>query len=121
MRKKKEIKLISLVLPTYLQEKTIGKQIKSLEKVFIKLPIKYELIFVIDGREDTTFNPKLLTNKRVRILGYPKNRGKGFAVRYGMLKAKGDVIGFLDGGSEIDPEGVKVMLYFMNLDRKSVV
>ncbi len=121
MRKKKEIKLISLVLPTYLQEKTIEKQIKVLEKVFAKLPVQYELIFVIDGREDVTFNPKLLTNKKIRILGYPKNKGKGFAVRYGMLKAKGDVIGFLDGGAEIDPRGVEVMLYFMNLHDADIV
>jgi glycosyltransferase involved in cell wall biosynthesis len=38
------------------------------------------------------------------------NMGKGHAVRYGMAKAKGDIIGFIDAGLELNPNGLSMLL-----------
>lgn len=107
----RNIKFLSLVVPAYKQAKNIVKDIENLNKVLISLPYEYEIIVVVDGFVDKTFeNAKKIRNKNVNVLGYEKNQGKGYAVKYGMLKAKGDVIGFIDAGMDIDAAGIPILL-----------
>jgi glycosyltransferase involved in cell wall biosynthesis len=111
-----KIKLLSLVVPAYKQEKTIVKDIQNLSRVLLALPYKYEIIVVEDGRLDGTgkklqeLKPKI---KKLKIYGYEKNHGKGYAVKYGMLKAQGDIIGFIDAGMDLDPSEISVALDLM--------
>jgi len=46
----------------------------------------------------------------VKVVGYKKNLGKGHAVRYGIAKSSGDIIGFMDAGFDLDPEGLMMLL-----------
>lgn len=58
---------------------------------------EYELLFVDDGSKDGTAKlVQELNLPNVRVLGYEKNRGKGCAVRTGMLEATGDIAMFID-------------------------
>ena len=119
---RKEVKSISIILPAYKQEKTIVEDVKRLEKFLSGLSMPYELIIVVDGLEDNTYkNVKLLKNKNVKIFSYEKNRGKGYAVQYGMLKAKGDVVGFIDAGMDLDTNGIGMLLDFMLLHDADIV
>ncbi|OIP58210.1 MAG: glycosyltransferase family 2 protein [Candidatus Levybacteria bacterium CG_4_10_14_0_2_um_filter_36_16] len=116
------IKLLSLVVPAYKQEKTIIKDIKILEKSLSSLPYNYEIIVVVDGFVDRTFqNAKKIKSKNVTVLGYKKNNGKGYAVKHGMLHAKGDVIGFIDGGMDINPTGISILLDYMNFMNADII
>jgi|SRR3989344_2751949 len=109
-----EIRLLSLVIPSYNQEKMIGKNIVSLNTVLSALPFKHEIIVVFDGINKKSLTKlKKLENKNIRIYGYLDNRGKGYAVRYGLLRAKGDIVGFIDAGMDIDPTGVSMLLNHM--------
>jgi glycosyltransferase involved in cell wall biosynthesis len=108
------LKLLSVVIPAYKQEKTIIKDIKSISKTLDKLQYKYELIIVVDGMHDKTYERAAsLKSKKVKVIGYEKNEGKGHAIRYGMLHANGDVIGFIDAGMDIDPAGFTMLLNHM--------
>lgn len=108
------IKLLSLVVPTYGQEKTIVKNIKHLDDALSKLPCKYELIVVVDGIVDGTIEKlKKIRNKNLKVLHYEKNHGKGHALRLGMLKAKGDIVGFIDGGMDIKCSSIALLLELM--------
>lgn len=110
----KQAKLLSIILPCYKQEKTIYKNLLSLERTLISLDIPYEIIMVIDGGNDRTLEQaKKIKNRNIKIFHYTENQGKGFAVKHGMLKAKGDIIGFLDAGMEIDPESIHMLLNHM--------
>lgn len=110
----KESRLISLVVPAYKQEKTIVKDIENLIQVLSSLKCKYEILVVTDGFLDKTFEKaKTVKNKNVKVIGYEKNQGKGHAVKYGILKAKGDVIGFIDAGMDVDPSEISVVLDLM--------
>jgi len=51
---------------------------------------------------------------KVKVVGYLENRGKGYAVRYGMQHAKGDLISFLDAGMEISPKGIMMLMSHMD-------
>lgn len=109
-----KITKISLIVPTYKQEKTIIEDIKSLKKAIESLPYKFELIIVVDGFVDNTFRVlQKFKSPEIKVVGYEENRGKGYAVRYGMLRGKGDLIGFIDAGMDIDPTSISMLLNHM--------
>jgi len=117
-----DIRLLSLVVPTYRQPKTIRKNISHLRSALNELHINYEIIVVVDGKEDKTYeNAARMRSLRVRVLGLDTNQGKGFAVKYGMMKARGDVIGFIDAGMEIDPAGIEMLLNHMRWYEADVI
>ena len=108
------IKLLSVVIPAYKQSHTIVRDIANVEYALQSLPIRYEIIVVVDGIVDKTYeNARSIKSPHVRVLGYKKNEGKGTAIRTGMLYAKGDVIGFIDAGMDINPSGFSMLLSHM--------
>jgi len=97
---------ISLVLPTYKKEREVIDQLERLYGYLSRVNPDFELIFVIDGYVDNTKDilEKYIKENRLQkaqVIGYRDNRGKGYAVRYGMKKATGDVIGFIDADTDI--------------------
>lgn len=104
-------KLLSVIVPAYKQQRSIQQDIRQIDAALAGLKIPYEIIVVVDGREDKTYeHAHVVAKKRVRVVGYEHNHGKGYAVRYGMARAKGDLIAFIDAGSDIKPEGVSMLL-----------
>ena len=102
---------LSVIVPAYKQENTIKKDIKNIESVLKQIRYDYEMIVVVDGRVDKTFeNAKKVESKKVKVVGYKKNYGKGYAVRYGMARSTGEYIAFIDAGMELDPNGLSMAL-----------
>lgn len=88
---------LSIIVPLYNEEKRLFGGITKILRFLDKQTFLTELIVVNDGSTDTT--AKLLKNikdKRLRRISYKKNKGKGFAVRSGMKKARGEVRLFMD-------------------------
>lgn len=119
MQKKeyKTSRLLSVIIPAYRQERTIKK---DLEDVIETLQeglnnTDFEVICVVDGEMDNTFKEarKIKSNK-LKTFSYKTNRGKGYAVRFGMKKAKGDLISFLDAGMDISPTGMMMLMAHMD-------
>ena len=105
---------VSLIIPVYRQEKTILTDIKHIKEVLDTIRYDYEIIIVVDGITDKTFQKiKNAHIQKVRCIGYEKNHGKFFAIRLGMKLAKGDYIMFIDSGMEIDPNGISMLLEHM--------
>lgn len=110
MAKDKQIKLLSIVIPCYKEEKNIAATLANLEPVLKSTGLKYEIIPVVDGILDSTYDIlKKIKSPHIRSYAYQKNRGKGHAVRYGMARAKGDVIGFIDANG-ISPSSLLMLL-----------
>lgn len=104
-------RLLSLVIPSYKDEKIIVPHIKKLIAVLDTIRFDYEIIVVIDGIFDKSF--ELLKKAKFRkttVLAYPNNQGKSFALRLGTRFAEGDYVMFLDCGDEIDPSGISMLL-----------
>lgn len=106
--------LLSVIVPAYREEKTIAKDLKLIEEVLKQIRYDYEIICVVDGRQDKTFEKaKEAGSQKIKVIGYKKNKGKGHAVRYGMARARGDLIAFIDAGTDIDPNGISMILEHM--------
>lgn len=113
---------VSIIVPAYNQEKIIIKDIKNLNNALLTLNINYEIIVVVDGFGDKTFEQiKTLKIKNLKVLGYKENKGKGFAVKHGVLSAKGTIIGFIDAGMDLDPMELSVALSLMEMHNADIV
>ena len=98
------IRSISIVFPCYNESdrlKHTFKDIKKFEKK--KITNNFEIIFVNDGSSDNTFqilekykNENAKINKKIKIVSYQNNKGKGYALKKGIKIAKFDWILTLD-------------------------
>jgi len=104
-------RLISLIVPAYKQEKTIEKDLRFIKSVLNQLRYDYEIIVVVDGHIDRTFErAKKIRSSKIQVIGYQHNHGKGHAIRFGMAKARGGIVAFMDAGMDIDPNGLSMLL-----------
>ena len=86
---------ISLIIPAYREEARIGKSLGIISDYFKTQEYEWEIIVVDDGSGDDTVGI-CKEFEGVKVLEQEKNKGKGAAVRRGMLEAKGDFRVFSD-------------------------
>ena len=88
---------ISLVIPMYNESKIIEETARELSEYMSKNFDSYEILFSNDGsKDDCAQKCAALGLPNVRVVGYEVNRGKGCAVREGIMQADGDIIMFTD-------------------------
>ena len=86
---------VSIVCPFFNEEAIIEKAIRDMAASLETISQDWELILVNDGSLDNGLNlakGEAAKHPRVSVVGYELNRGRGFALRYGIAKAKGDVV-----------------------------
>jgi len=109
--KSKKGKIVSVIIPAYKQEKTIVEDVTRIYETMSQTRWPFEVIVVVDGFVDKTFEKvKKIESAEIKVYGYEQNKGKGYAVRYGMARASGDYIAFIDSGMDIDPNGISMLL-----------
>ena len=114
--------LVSIIVPAHRQEKTIKEDIRRIYNVMIKTRWDFEIIVVVDGFVDNTFEEAQKINlEEVKVIGYQENKGKGYAVRYGMAQAVGEYISFIDSGLDINPNGISMLLEHMEWYNADIV
>ena len=101
---------LSIIIPAYNSQKYVVKVITGVIYVLSKKKINFEVILVSDGSTDNTLKYAEKISQKypsiVRVFGYVKNKGKGYAVSFGMKKARGKIVGFIDCDREIDPVSI---------------
>ncbi|TET84524.1 MAG: glycosyltransferase family 2 protein [Candidatus Nealsonbacteria bacterium] len=101
---------LSVIIPAYNEERRIPKTLEEIDKYLRKQDYDYEILVVDDGSKDRTVEvTKGLISKikNLIVTGYKKNRGKGYAVRFGMLEAKGDYRLFTDADNSTSIDHVE--------------
>ena len=89
---------VSVIIPFYNEETVLTRTLPAVHAYLSgRFADSFELILVDDGSTDAS--PEIagsLQLPHTRVLRTPQNRGKGHAVRTGMLAATGDILLFTD-------------------------
>jgi dolichol-phosphate mannosyltransferase len=103
-----KVRKVSVIVPAYNEEKNIAKTVRGLLNSLYRMVYDFELIIVCDGCKDHTAR-EARTNKsrKLRVLSYPKNHGKGYALKYGVQHATGEVVTFIDAGGDFHPSHIE--------------
>jgi len=91
---------LSIVIPAYNEERRLPATLDVVFNWLDASPYRdAEVLVVDDGSTDSTaavMESRAAREPRLVLMQNPGNRGKGFAIRHGMLQAKGDWILFSD-------------------------
>jgi glycosyltransferase involved in cell wall biosynthesis len=99
--------LISVIIPVYNGEKTIGETIHSVLNQTYK---NLELIVINDGSLDLTLNiTSNIKDSRLKVFSY-KNSGKSISRNRGIERASGEFISFLDADDIWTPDKLEAQL-----------
>ena len=99
---------ISLCIPMYNEASIIKETAQTVSDYMAANFDDYEVIFSNDGSSDGC--DKMVEEMNlpcVKVVGYEKNMGKGYAVRTAMLAADGDIVMFTDADLAYGTEVVK--------------
>lgn len=104
--------LLSVILPSYNEEKNITNTTKVLTDLFEKEQIDYELIFVSDGSVDGTYETicrEAKKNPKVKGVEFSRNFGKEASIFAGLHVAVGDACVVMDCDLQHPPEVIPKM------------
>jgi glycosyltransferase involved in cell wall biosynthesis len=94
--------LISIIIPVYNEELTVGSIIERTKISANKIGLDFEIIVVDDHSSDRSL--QIARANDVRVYSLKRHLGKGYALRAGFTKAKGDVIVTIDSDASHRPE-----------------
>jgi dolichyl-phosphate beta-glucosyltransferase len=107
---------LEVVIPAYNEQDRIGRTLARIREYYDEQAYSWRCTVVSDGSSDNTVS--LATefanqDERFRVLAYEKNRGKGYAVRYGMLQADAERVLFCDADLATPQEETEKLLAAM--------
>lgn len=121
-----EQKILSIIIPSYNEEKTIAIVLEKLLAVELPHDAQKEIVVVDDGSIDNT--EKEVRNVRekypeatIKYVRQEKNQGKGMAIRRGIEEVTGDFVVIQDADLEYEPEDFCLMLPFLQKGEYEVV
>ena len=89
----------SIVIPAYNEVHRLEASIRALREYLGTVRWSHEIILVVERSGDGTLElARRLTERHPEftVIGHDTQRGKGFAVRSGMLRARGEIAFFMD-------------------------
>lgn len=94
---------LTVIVPAYHDRDSIAATLERFVTSLDATNADWEIIVIVDGDAETYAAAAGMESDRVHVHGYRFNRGKGFALRYGISLAAGRIVTFLDSDGEIDP------------------
>jgi glycosyltransferase involved in cell wall biosynthesis len=106
---------ISVVIPAFNEEASIGFVLDGVHTVLKSMNLPYEIIVVDDGSLDRT--KEVAKARNVILIENGKNRGKGHALKRGLIQTKGELVVTMDADGSHKPKDISALLYpFFNGD-----
>ncbi len=100
---------LSIIIPCYNEARDIIKNVDIVKKYLFSRHIENEIILVNDGSKDNT-KEVIESIPNVKALSYDVNRGKGGAVKYGIEKATGNYVLFMDADLSTDLSAIEKVI-----------
>lgn len=107
---------LSVVIPCYNEAQDLKEKSELVLKKLSSLNIDYELILVNDGSKDKT-EEVIKSISRAKYSGYEVNKGKGGAVKQGILDSTGDYILFMDADLSTDLSAIDTLLPLLEKEK----
>jgi cellulose synthase/poly-beta-1,6-N-acetylglucosamine synthase-like glycosyltransferase/Flp pilus assembly protein TadD len=115
---------LSVLVPAFNEANRILSNIREIKKFLSGMGWSYEIVIVDDGSDDDTYEIiEMLSReiKELRVFQAERNIGKGMALRQAALKAKGEIVAFLDADLELHPRLIASMIERMKSEGADVV
>jgi len=104
---------LSIVVPAYNEEHRLPPTLARLHAYLSAQPLRYEIVVVDDGSRDATcavVQAAMASIPNLRLVRQTPNRGKGAAVRLGMLAARGQLRVMSDADGSMSPDQLPRLL-----------
>ncbi|MBW2064749.1 MAG: glycosyltransferase family 2 protein [Deltaproteobacteria bacterium] len=95
---------VSVIIPAFNEEDTIGDVIARISMLYPE----FEIIVINDGSTDKTGT--VAKEAGAIVYNHPYNIGNGAAVKSGIRIASGEILVFMDGDGQHDPDDIKSLL-----------
>jgi len=95
---------ITVLLPAYNEERSIGKTIREIKELYSD----FEILVVDDGSSDNTRQEAI--NAGANVMRHPHNIGNGAAIKTGLRYASGDWVVMMDADGQHKPADIAKLL-----------
>lgn len=103
-------KQLSVVIPAYEEEARLGGTLRQVLNYLDKQTTSFEVLVVDDGSTDGTVElARSFPNPPVEVLQLDHNRGKGAALRRGVLKSRGEWVLLCDADLSTPIEDLEIL------------
>ena len=107
---------ISIVIPAFNEAKRLPVFLGEIISYCDSRPETYEIIVVDDGSHDDTAESVIKLKAifpSLNVIRIRKNRGKGYAVKRGLLRSNGKICLFMDADGSVGPEEISRNLHYL--------
>jgi glycosyltransferase involved in cell wall biosynthesis len=107
---------LSVIVPAYNEAQAIGPALAAMRAYLDSRAYTYEVIVVADGDDGTAdvVRNAALQWPQLSLSAEAARRGKGHALRRGVARARGEIVGFLDGDYKTPIDEVEKLLPWFN-------
>jgi len=117
LKNKKKVPEISIIIPCYNLENIVKTTVKNILENLEKFSDSFEILIVNDGSTDNTLEviQDIKNNHEcIHVITYSQNKGKGYAVKTGILQSIGSYIVFIDGDLDITSDAIQNYIEELN-------
>ncbi len=113
MLEEKRTKGVSIIVPVYNEEENVPLLHERIRTVMGQQKISYEIIYVDDGSKDRTFEQLsriVKLDEHVQVVRFRRNFGQTAAIAAGVANSSGEILIFMDGDLQNDPQDIPHLL-----------
>ncbi|MBV9490498.1 MAG: glycosyltransferase family 2 protein [Verrucomicrobia bacterium] len=112
---------LSLVIPAFKEAERLPNTLQTVRRYVLKWPFPSEILVVVEPSPDATLPVAEAARRNfpeLRVIANAVHRGKGHAVRTGMLEAKGQITFFTDADLSTPLSDLEVALQIFERERQ---
>jgi dolichol-phosphate mannosyltransferase len=104
---------LSIIIPMFNEAENAEHTLVRVEESLASFQANYEIIAVNDGSTDNTLEVLqgiANQNKRIKVVSYPRNIGRGMALRRGFQESKGEIVVSIDADLSYAPHYIQELI-----------
>ena len=105
---------LSVVIASYNSAEALQKNLSVLTSFLSQCDFSSEIIIVDDGSNDQGLTAHVAEENQCKYIRQDSNKGKGAAIRLGMMSAKGNYRIFTDADIPYKPEVIATFLHYLD-------